>query len=252
MKNNQLIALTRGIKGAAASIIIVMHLLNRRTGHDELITLTGYSDKSVANGLRVLEIYGLAFSDSRFNGWQLTDKGRQLPLLGQSLLSDPAEGNRRIESENFRLESENFRLGSSSSSSLLIESHDHEESLKQLLLPQIESEILRLDLSQPEFDRLTNILVIRCGCPRKKAPAAIEKALAAGMSPLLIEYRVLAWLAYCLSKNGQNLNPAHFVASRITETCCPDGFDKTSIQDRHFDLYTELGELEHKLDSQED
>lgn len=237
METDRIAAFARSVRGAPAVCLIVMQLLNRRTGHKELIRLTGYSDKPIAAALDLLELYGLAYSDSRFNGWQLTDKGRQLPLFG----------------EQAQIESESFRLDSSSSSSSFKDSHDSIDS-KQLLLQQNESELFRLEPPEPDIaphpdhTRLTDLLVAQTACPRPKAAKAVAKALAAGVPPLTVEYRIMAWLGYCLSKNGKNLNPAHFVASRLQEPCTPAGFKIASLQDGYPELYEALADLERRLD----
>jgi hypothetical protein len=76
----------RSLKGAAASILITMMLVNRTFEQKELMQLTNYSDKTIQSGLELLLSYGIVERPNRF-AWRLSDGLRQLPLFPQSVLA---------------------------------------------------------------------------------------------------------------------------------------------------------------------
>jgi hypothetical protein len=215
---SQIASITRSLKGAPAICLIAMQLLNRRTGAEELSMITGYSDKPITKALRLLEVYRLTYNDRRYQGWQLTDLGRQLPLFIKSL----------------EIESEFPTPGSSSSKeSILIDSRScvctHEESLKQLQL-EIESEIPTPALpDNPAFTRLTDLLIKRCGTAPTKAKEAISQALESGDEPSTLIYDILTWLAYCQSEQGRGSKPATLIPARIREGIPPPEFFQAPI-----------------------
>lgn len=70
----------RDISGPAASVLLILLLSGRSLTAIELEDATGYSDKSVAAGLRRLEEYGLVQNNGRANGWSLVAGRMPLPL----------------------------------------------------------------------------------------------------------------------------------------------------------------------------
>lgn len=88
------VSLARKFKGAPLAILWVLIFNNQRVSQKYLISLTGYTDKTVTSALQFLETEGLV--NRQYNGYQLT-QALQLPLL---LDADP---------ENFSEKSENFR-----------------------------------------------------------------------------------------------------------------------------------------------
>jgi hypothetical protein len=218
---SQIASITRSLKGAPAICLIAMQLLNRRTGREELTMLTGYSEKPITKALRLLEVYRLTYNDRRYQGWQLTDLGRQLPLFIKSLGESLGEG--EIPSPG----------SSSSKESILIDSRScvrtHKESLKQLQL-QIEGEIPSPALpDNPAFTRLTDLLIKRCGTAPAKAKEAISQALKSGDEPSTLIYDILTWLAYCQSEQGRGSKPATLIPARIREGIPPPEFFQAPI-----------------------
>ena len=71
----------RALKGAPLSCLIALSMSGRPVGVTWLSTATGFEKKAVIAGLRVLESLSLAASSARYNGWQLTDEARELPLM---------------------------------------------------------------------------------------------------------------------------------------------------------------------------
>lgn len=232
------------IKGVPLVCLILLKINGLPMGVKRVAAISGYSYNTVSKGFLTLAEYGLTIQTRRFEGWQLTDKGRQLILM------EGEEGHRFT---NMRNESQNLRLGSSSGSGLLRDSINHEESLKEQLplLLQNESQNLRLDLPIPDLDRMTTLLTHRCGCPPKNAAKAVSTALAAGLDPLLIELRALWWLAYCLSPEGRGLKTKGvYIAERIEQNIpCPDYFDLQDIPDRYGELKQEIEDLQEKYQS---
>lgn len=79
------ISIVRALKGCPLSCLFALAITNQPTGEDLLVSVTGYSDKTVNSALKTLKEFGLAVSTSRTHGWQLTGDARQLPL-SQDLL----------------------------------------------------------------------------------------------------------------------------------------------------------------------
>jgi hypothetical protein len=204
--------LTRTLKGSPLTVLFAMLLLRRPLGVTELETITGYDRKTVRKGLKTLQGLMLVTQTQRFFGWQLTDRGYQLPLIGLEALSLPDSS-----------EAEILPLDPRSSSYLNSISIDqYHMSLnganqQQLPLP-----------NEGEFLPLVNLLTDRCGSPPSNAKKAITVALARD-SPLNIEVQILRWLAYCQSKRGRTIqNPGIFIPTRIEQgISAPPDFEPT-------------------------
>lgn len=212
------------IKGAPLVCLIILKINGLPLGVKRMAAISGYNEKTISKSFRTLEEYGLALQTQRFEGWQLTNNGRQLILF--DFKDDHRFIKVRNETENLRLddrETENFRLA------------------------PVEPPL------SPDQERLITLLTHRCGCPPQKAAKAIAAALAAGRPPLRIELRILWWLAYCLSPEGHSIRAKGiYIAERVEQDIpCPDYFDYRDIPDRHDNLRQEIENLEQTLDNQE-
>jgi hypothetical protein len=69
--------LIRQLKGAPATILLMMLIVGRPTGRNELAFLTTYSEHTVQKALNQLQFIGLAQQHARRNGWALTGAVRQ-------------------------------------------------------------------------------------------------------------------------------------------------------------------------------
>ena len=76
----------RGLRGAPASMFLALVLCGHALRNSQLMEMTGYSDKTIAKGLALLELRGLAQNNGYQYGWSLTAGVRQLPLFPESLL----------------------------------------------------------------------------------------------------------------------------------------------------------------------
>jgi hypothetical protein len=98
------IRLLRQLKGAPLAVLLAFTITRARLSADYLATVTGYTDKPVAQALKLLTAYGWLTKVQ--GGWMLA-AGVQLPLMGE--------------------ESEKFRPSSSSSSKEVEKSYSEEE-----------------------------------------------------------------------------------------------------------------------------
>lgn len=80
MTYEEQVDLVRNLKGAAASIILILALSGRSLTGDELCVATGYSDKPVKQALAWLEPRGFVQNNGRQHGWSLGSAVAQLPL----------------------------------------------------------------------------------------------------------------------------------------------------------------------------
>lgn len=227
MDYNQITMLSNTLKGAPLSCLFVLLLLKRPAGVIELSALTGYSRDTIKDGLRKLKSLDLATTTSRYHGWQLTTSGYQLPL---------------VNSENagsLMREAEKNGLPPRSSSSI-----DPYNSLdtKQPLLQQTRP--------KKTDSRLEDLLITRCGCPRRIASKAISTAISEGESSNWVEYDILTWLAYTISPAGKGIrNRGVFIASKIQNgEPCPDYFKPEPGSELALEIdniYRQLEELPH-------
>lgn len=250
MDPTEVMTLAHTLKGAPISCFFVMVILRRAMGASQLATYTGYDRGIVGQALEKLAALGLAARSGYHNSWCLTDKGYQLPLLnGDSL---PALDSGQLSLPGTTVE--NLHSPRSSSGFKLIESVNHEESLKQ---PQ-QLELSRISTVEPnglnpDLDRLTALLIERCGCPRKTAEAAIRAALDTYTEPTWIELDMLRWLAYCLTEHGQGIrSKGHLIASKLSHAePCPDWFTiPTNETEALTQLNYEVSRLQEKLEQQ--
>lgn len=201
----------RTLRGAPLSCLIALALHHHQpVGVMQLMTDTGYCKSIVKQGLLALEQLGFAASTARFNAWQLTDQGFQLPLFSTRLTES---------------EGKTFTLASSSSSSLndrLCEP----ESIKLLPQQQVEGEKITLD---PLYLDLIDFLLAETGATRKQAERAIAAASERQNYPAYIRYQVLRWLAY-MQDYGKGINsPGAFICRKIErDEPCPEWPNRTS------------------------
>lgn len=218
MDRDALKDLTRALKGAPMSCLFVMLSDETAWGTSELARMTGYSRKTITQGLEKLREMNLAQSHRRFNGWFLTKAGYQLGLdmnpQKPALLSPNGTGGEGkklpLEGEILPDEGEKLPLAQRSSSSSFKESLEPLNK-KQLLLDH-EGEKL-----PDEGEKLPLVeLLVKTGCPRRTAQPAIEAALRRGEMPDDIKGQVKAWVMYCQSDLGQGINNrALFIAAKI-------------------------------------
>jgi hypothetical protein len=78
--DSQQIALITALKGAPASILWALILSGSPMGTNELATVTGWSKSQITAGLTKLASLDLAQRMTRFTGWQLTARVRQMVL----------------------------------------------------------------------------------------------------------------------------------------------------------------------------
>lgn len=74
----------RDIRGPAASILWILMLTGRSLNNEQLCRSTGYSDKSVKDGIDRLAAHGLVQDNGRAYGWSLKPQS-QLPLPFRNL-----------------------------------------------------------------------------------------------------------------------------------------------------------------------
>jgi biotin operon repressor len=160
---NDPIFVLRSLKGCPLSIVFAMFLLRRPLGVEALTRETGWSKGSVEDGLDALRAMGLVVKTSRYNGWQLTNKGYQLPLFDQDNFPQEGEAGEVEEpvtgesqgnsyapraSENLRLPAEaSPEAWGRESQNLRLESEDQPQQMELTAAPaEIESQNLRLNL----------------------------------------------------------------------------------------------------------
>ena len=68
------------LSGAPATIILAMLVATRPVGRNELTIVTEYGKDKIAEGLQILEALGIAQNIKRYQGWMLTQKGKQLVM----------------------------------------------------------------------------------------------------------------------------------------------------------------------------
>lgn len=84
MDKRAVIDTIRPLKGAPLSILIALLLLRGSMTANDLEVATGYSDKPITMGLKLLEAKGYLQNNGQLNGWSIKT-GAQLPLPLQSL-----------------------------------------------------------------------------------------------------------------------------------------------------------------------
>ena len=98
MATRDTLLMIRNLKGAPATILLMMLGLGRPTGRDELVLLTTYSEHTVQKALDQLAYLGLARNHGRHKAWALTAHVAQsLPVAlpageEQNLQTDPDAG----------------------------------------------------------------------------------------------------------------------------------------------------------------
>ncbi|HML40373.1 MAG TPA: hypothetical protein PKD23_06805 [Bellilinea sp.] len=88
--------MVRSLKGAPATVLLLMLLERRPMAQAYISRHTGYSDKVVHDAMLLLADYGMVNMVGRYT-WQLSAGAQQLPLM-QGLLGEPEEDS----SESFR------------------------------------------------------------------------------------------------------------------------------------------------------
>lgn len=78
--DQQQFQLIRTLRGAPATILILLMIRGASMTNLEICRWTGYSDKPVTTALITLQRLGLVQDNGRAHGWSLTSGARQLPL----------------------------------------------------------------------------------------------------------------------------------------------------------------------------
>jgi DNA-binding GntR family transcriptional regulator len=112
-----------------------MFLFHKPLGVEALARATAYSKGTVEDSLDALSAMGLVVKTSRYNGWQLTSQGYQLPLFDPD--NFPKEGEAQSPEER---ESQNLRLPEQANTEVA----EVAQVLEQDPAGQIESQNLRL------------------------------------------------------------------------------------------------------------
>jgi biotin operon repressor len=86
----------RTLKGAPLSILMAMILAKQPVSAQYLEAVTGYTDKPIQTGLRMLKEFGYITRNGRYN-WQLASNIEQLPLMCNELDDPPSPGEEKIE-----------------------------------------------------------------------------------------------------------------------------------------------------------
>lgn len=86
----QQLQLFRAIRGAPATILLLLVVRGASMRNDEICQFTGYSDKPVTNAITVLEQIGFLQYNGRQHGWSLKT-GCQLPLPLIHSLAEPVD-----------------------------------------------------------------------------------------------------------------------------------------------------------------
>jgi hypothetical protein len=236
----------RQIRGAPVTVLITMMMLGveHSTGTQELTRCTGYNDGTVTEALRDLEFLGMVQNHRRYNGWMLTAKARQLPLMQQSLpetedddvieaeapSSAAQNSHPQNSAENQRSsdsEAEKIRVGSSSYTLSLPESD--QSSKKQETTTTNNQQTRAREAGEPEKisldadaqDAVAELVAL--GVPKRTrngrgALDAVETALKGGWSGPRVCDEVADWLAYCETDAGASIKaPGILTAARIRD-----------------------------------
>ena len=92
--------MVRSLKGAPATVLLLMLLERRPLAQAYICRHTGYSDKVIHDAMLLLADYGMVNATGRYT-WQLSAGAQQLPLM-QGLLGDGAADEAQASSESFR------------------------------------------------------------------------------------------------------------------------------------------------------
>ena len=220
-------SLIQAIQGTPLTILFAMLLLRRPLGITELSRLTGYHRQTVRKGLLQLKFLNLVTQTSRYIGWQLTNKGYQLPLIGLDALGLPnsGEGEKitlppQSESQS-AIEGEKITLPPRSSYTTCMILQDTDLKPTTTTASKDENFIIegeKITLPHPDQPMIINLLTTRCGSPPHNAAAAAAAALSRGDTYAAIQTESLRWLAYCQSPQGATIhNPGIFIAKRISQ-----------------------------------
>jgi hypothetical protein len=135
-------ALLRELKGAPLSVLIALLINRQTTGEKWIIAATGYSQNKVREALTHLSEIHLVTRAGRYNAWQLTQEGYQLPL-GLDLVTPGLPG--QLDPDTMG-ESQNLTLPAvtSSSSSSIVERQkskveEEDESQKMTLASNLQA-----------------------------------------------------------------------------------------------------------------
>ena len=227
-------ALMHQLKGAPLSILIVMGYFNRTMGRDELAMITSYSPATVGRGLQKLGFMGLAQKHTRFSGWLLTSKARQLPLLvgGNSEVPETIEAGGTVVDAATEPATpvlpasaagvrgvKNLHLGSSSSDV----SHSGFELSEKTNYQTAEVQKLHL-----EADGEAAVgLLLATGMPATSrkgngARDVVGEAIDGGWSEAEVLDAVEGWMEYATSDRGVGVqHPGFFTGSKVRELLRP-------------------------------
>jgi hypothetical protein len=211
--NNPLLLL-RALKGAPLSTFVALAILHRPVGVMQISDATGYYKTAVSQALRVLADLGLACQVARFNAWQLTDQGQQLPMWPAQL------------GETLKVEGAKITLDSGSSSSLIDTEAFHSQPQEPLPL---HNEGAKITLDPDLADLLA-------GCPPARSAPVVQAKLDAGWSVTQVERFLSWWILYVESPLGSSIHcsPAQFAITKLErDEPCPPFLHRRNDYDAH-------------------
>jgi len=209
--NPDQLQLIRTIRGAPATILILLMIRGASMTNLEICRWTGYSDKPVTTALITLQHLGLVQDNGRAHGWSLTNGARQLPLRELSATEHPISSPdpARNQAGSSHLSTEIgiipiFHAGDRNNSDLPAPSAagaaDH-SSLDQIIDQQQQHQTRKTDRKNSDLHLIVKHLGIR-----NPARAILLAAPAA---------TVLAWWWSSLLDDGELTNPIGWFIRRI-------------------------------------
>lgn len=278
----------RGLKGAPASIILVLWVNRLGVSQEYLERNTGYTDKPISQALEYLREHGHVVKTA--SGWKLAGNDQQLPLGMSEVVSDEVSGEVLDAADPAPLQAEgplgdasditSGRNNSDSGADVLIVLKDSEsnESIKTIRTPaagvgkiptrrrgahlaDVTRALLLKGLPAAADDPFpadlraaVEALVATVHVDRRRAEQAVARSPWAG--PKILE-QVAIWSAYQRSPLGANLDAGKFpwlVAARIEqgEPCPKDTRGGSGAGGDRYDgylQYTPSDEVDEGRDS---
>lgn len=193
-------------RGAALHVLYAMWAIGQPAAIARIAQVASVYKSTARAALERLDRKGYAVEIDGW--WQLTGRGRQLPMPG-FLLASLCE----VEGEKFTLEGS----GGSSSSSTLDQRAEFIRKEQLLLLPD-EARVNNSPLSVPAEGRACVELLVENGVDRGRAERAVVSALVeCGNSPEYVEQTILDCLVYADSPQGESIKAAGYYAAKRIE-----------------------------------
>ncbi len=210
------ILLLRALKGAPLSVLLAIRYLGR-AGTSDLDAATGYDHEAIARALRALASMGFIVNAGRYHGWQLTSTAVQLPLFTPSQIE---EGDASRERGISAVERGFSALPLQGEEGVLtqLELSDSELNTSSPSVTERGISALPAELAA-DADRLTELLVARLTCRRRRASEAVRAALLRGEAPAYVEMQLITWANWlAVEANRRGLRaPGMFVAAKLAD-----------------------------------